>query len=122
MPLTPNGKVDRKALPAPRLDASQADAGEERTLRPVEEILIGIWSEVLKVDHIGLNDDFFGHGGHSLLATQVVSRIREVLRVEAPVRAVFEAPTVAEMARKIESLSFASAGPWLAPIGAAPRD
>jgi hypothetical protein len=98
MPLTPNGKVDRKRLPAP--DASR-DAGDTEYVAPrdaVEEVLAAIWAEVLGVERVGVNDNFFALGGHSLLATRVVSRVRESLRVQVPLRAVFESPTVAELA------------------------
>jgi amino acid adenylation domain-containing protein len=103
LPLTPNGKVDRKALPAPEQGrtAQQPEYLAPRTV--VEEILAGIWCEVLKVGQVGVNDDFFELGGHSLLATQVVSRARESLGVDVEIRQLFESPTVAELAQEIES-------------------
>jgi amino acid adenylation domain-containing protein len=98
LPLTPNGKVDHRALPAP--EPSRPDLGEEfeapRT--PVEEVLAGIWSEILGVERIGANDNFFDLGGHSLLATQMVSRLRTAFGIELPLRSLFEAPTVAGLA------------------------
>ncbi|MEO7331750.1 MAG: amino acid adenylation domain-containing protein, partial [Minicystis sp.] len=92
LPLTANGKIDRKALPAPDLGASATqEYMAPRT--PVEEVLIGIWSSVLKVPQVGVNDDFFSLGGHSLLATQAISRLREAFGVELSLRSLFEAPT-----------------------------
>ncbi len=103
LPLNANGKVDREALPEP---AILAEAGEEYVAprTPAEEVLCGIWSEVLSVERVGVNDNFFALGGHSLLATQVAARINEAMKVQLLVRHVFESPTVAEMAQYIESL------------------
>ena len=102
MPLTPNGKVDRKALPAP--DQGQLEIEREyispRT--PVEENLSDIWSDVLGVEQISVHDDFFDLGGHSLLATQVISRVRKTYNIELPLRALFETPTIARFAELIE--------------------
>jgi acyl carrier protein len=97
LPLTPSGKTDRRALPAP--DAPGAP--EESYVAPdtaAERRLAGIWAEVLRVERIGARDDFFALGGHSLLAAQVVSRVRQAFGAELPLRAVFERPTVAELA------------------------
>jgi len=96
-PLTPNGKIDRKSLPAP--DAAQVAKVEYVAPRnPTEAALCELWHAVLGVDNIGIHDDFFALGGHSLIATQLVSRIRDTLNAELPLRQLFEQPTVAELA------------------------
>jgi len=98
LPLTPNGKLDRKALPAPDL-ASAEKYVAPRT--PVEEGLAEIWAEVLGLERVGVEESFFELGGHSLLATTVVWGVRERFGVELPLRALFEGPTVAELARLV---------------------
>lgn len=103
LPLTPNGKIDRNALPAPDLVKPQAEKSFVAPRIPAEEVLASIWSEVLKVEPIGVNDNFFELGGHSLLGTQVASRVREAFKVEMPLRKLFELPTVAELAQLIEA-------------------
>ncbi|HEY0097017.1 MAG TPA: condensation domain-containing protein, partial [Archangium sp.] len=116
LPLTPNGKLDRKALPAPdalKLDAARAYVAP-RT--PVEESLAGIWAQVLRVEKVGIHDGFFELGGHSLLATQVVSRVRSALQVELPLRALFEATTVAELAERVEEAVRAGSGVKAPPL------
>ena len=101
MPLTPNGKVDRRALPAPDVSAlAVRDETAPRT--PNETLLASIWCELLAVSRLGVHANFFELGGHSLLATQVISRIRQQLGVELPLSALFEAPTIAELARQVE--------------------
>ncbi len=98
LPLTPGGKIDRRALPAPDQDRRELANVYQTPRTPTEETLAAIWREVLKLDKVGIHDNFFDLGGHSLLATQVVSRIRSALTVELPLRTLFESPTVAEMA------------------------
>jgi hypothetical protein len=100
LPLTINGKLDRDRLPAPK--KRERREGENRSPRnPVEEIILGIWGQVLRVEDLGPDDDFFAVGGHSLLATQVLSRIRGALQVELPLRFVFEHRTIAELAEVV---------------------
>jgi acyl carrier protein len=98
LPVTTNGKLDRKALPAPVMEK---EAKGEGLRTPVEEIMAGIWSEVLNVVSVGMESNFFELGGHSLLATQVMSRIREAFEVEVPLRELFETPTVAGLAKAV---------------------
>ncbi|HYH83616.1 MAG TPA: amino acid adenylation domain-containing protein, partial [Longimicrobium sp.] len=113
LPLTPNGKVDRRALPAPGDERAEAHYAPPRT--PVEEVLAVTWAEVLRRERVGVHDDFFALGGHSLLAMRVLSRVREALGVELPVRAIFERPTVAGVARWVEEIRRAAL-PVLPPI------
>jgi amino acid adenylation domain-containing protein len=101
MPLTPNGKVDRKALPAPKWVSDQGELGYVAPRTPVEEVLSGIWKQVLRVERVGVHENFFELGGHSLLATQVISRIREAFRVELPLRVMFESQSIASLAARI---------------------
>jgi amino acid adenylation domain-containing protein len=97
-PLTPSGKIDRLALPAP---GHEPDPGEQYVAprTDLEEVLAGVFAEVLQVERVGVMDDFFALGGHSLLATQISSRVRESLHTELSVRKIFEEPTVAGLTR-----------------------
>ncbi len=110
MPVTANGKLDRKALPAPDAAAAEPVRPQEGPRTPTEGVIAGIWSEVLRRDPIGVHDDFFELGGHSLLATQVVARLRQALRVHLPLSAAFEAPTVAALARRAETARWSEQG------------
>jgi acyl carrier protein len=103
MPRTPNGKLDRKALPAPGSARVERGAAEAPPRNPVEERIAGIWAEVLGVERVGIHESFFDLGGHSLLATQVVARLRRSFDVELPLRALFERPTVALLAELVEA-------------------
>jgi len=97
-PLTPNGKIDRRALPQPELAATPARPPYAPPRTAAEKKLAKIWSELLGMDKIGLHDNFFEIGGHSLLATRAISRIRQTFKVETPVPLFFENPTIAELA------------------------
>nr|BDT35424.1 non-ribosomal peptide synthetase [Myxococcus sp. MH1] len=117
LPLSPNGKVDRKALPSPD---GVADASDSYVAprSPLEELLANLWAQLLSLPRVGVDDNFFDLGGHSLLATQLVSRVRETLRLELPLRDLFANPTVASLARVLSaSLSGAQS-----PILPSPRD
>jgi len=102
LPLTPNGKVDRHNLPHPGRSRPELDTPYRAPTNSVEEKLANIWTDVLSLDQVGIDDNFFALGGHSLLATQVISRIRDVFQVELPLRRLFETPTVAALVDCIE--------------------
>src|SRR5215469_15297604 len=118
-PLTPNGKLDRQALPRPEYARPELETESQLARTPTEEVLSAIWSDVMKLSPIDVDRNFFELGGHSLLATQVVARIREVFQVEVPLRALFESPTIAGLAEKISALQGAAHGfeaPPLKPV------
>ena len=98
MPLLPSGKVDRRALPPPGQERPELKPAFVAPRTPLEAQLSEIWQEVLRVERVGMEDNFFDLGGHSLLATQVASRVRDRFAVEIPLRRLFEAPTVAGLA------------------------
>jgi amino acid adenylation domain-containing protein len=118
LPLTPSGKVDRRALPVPEACAS-APTAMTAPQTPVEEIVANIWADVLQVPSVGRDANFFELGGHSLLATQVVARLRRALGVEVSLRALFEAPTVARLAAHVPALR--PGGPAAPPLVAGVR-
>ena len=101
LPLTPNGKVDRRALPAPDGDRAGLADGFVAPRTAVEEDLVAVWREVLGLERVGIKDNFFALGGHSLLATQVMTRVEEAFGKEAPVRLLFEAPTIEALAERL---------------------
>lgn len=102
LPLTPNGKVDRKALPEP--DRARPDIAEHYVAprNAVEQVLTGIWADVLGIEKVGVHDSFFDLGGHSILVTQLVSRVRDTLNVDIPLRTLFEIPTVAGLSEWLQ--------------------
>jgi ubiquinone/menaquinone biosynthesis C-methylase UbiE/acyl carrier protein len=119
LPVTANGKVDRLALPAPQPIKLEWAGGYVAPQTSIEEVLVKIWVEVLGIKRVGIRDNFFELGGHSLLATQLVSRVRDAFAVELPLRRVFEAPTIAELSKIVESLKDKNAkseAPALVPI------
>ncbi|HEU4556902.1 MAG TPA: amino acid adenylation domain-containing protein, partial [Longimicrobium sp.] len=121
LPLTPTGKVDRKALPAPEGDAF-ARRGYEAPVGETEAALAEIWSELLKVEQVGRQDHFFELGGHSLLATRVAARVHQVFGVDLPLGAVFERPALAGLAGEIERLRGTGAAAGADAIAPAPRE
>jgi acyl carrier protein len=98
LPRTPNGKLDRRALPDPERLGTELRDSYVAPRTATEETLARIWSEVLGVDRIGIRDSFFDLGGHSLLATQVLMRVREAFQIEVPLRNLFATPTVEGLA------------------------
>ncbi|MGI2909664.1 condensation domain-containing protein, partial [Tolypothrix sp. VBCCA 56010] len=101
MPLTPNGKVDRRALPSPSGQLESHNFVAPRTA--IEEMLAGIWASLLGIERVGVYDNFFESGGHSLLATQLISRVASTFAVDLPLRSLFEQPTVAALAECIKT-------------------
>jgi amino acid adenylation domain-containing protein/FkbH-like protein len=103
LPRTAHGKVDRRALPVPEQERpSVVDYEAPRT--PTEEMLAGIWSEILRIERVGVGDGFFALGGHSLLATRVIARVRDGLGVDLPVRTLFESPVLGDLADRVDAL------------------
>jgi acyl carrier protein len=99
IPMTPNGKVDRRALPAPDRERPDSENEHVPPRDVIEEAVAGVYAEVLGFNNVSVNDNFFDIGGHSLLATQVMSRLQETFQTKLPMQAFFAAPTVAELTR-----------------------
>jgi amino acid adenylation domain-containing protein len=116
MPLSPNGKVDRRALPEPESPRASQSGDYVAPRTPLEEMVASIWAGVLGLEEVGVHDNFFDLGGHSLLATRVISRLREAFHVEMPVRSLFESATVAELTESIEQARSTAASVQTAPI------
>ncbi|WP_172632002.1 amino acid adenylation domain-containing protein [Dictyobacter arantiisoli] len=121
IPLTPNGKINRRDLPAPHWNVAeeQEQGGGTKLLEPLEELVLQTWQQVLQRDQIGLQENFFEIGGHSLLATQVIARLRQLIKIELPLRALFEAPTISSLATRLQQLLLLDQGlatPPLIPV------
>ncbi|MEH2173668.1 non-ribosomal peptide synthetase [Nostoc sp.] len=108
LPMTPNGKVDSRALPTPDLSQRSLEVGYLPPHTPTEEVLVAIWNKVLGVE-VGIHDNFFELGGHSLKATQVMSRVKETFRLTLPVRCLFEEPTIVKLSKAIEKAKHSGA-------------
>ncbi len=121
LPYTRSGKVDRRALPAPEEVARAEERAVLGSRDPFEEVLVGIWSEVLQRSPLGVEDNFFALGGHSLLATQLISRVRGAFSIDLPLRSLFEHPTVAELALEVRRAMSAGEGSAAPPIQPVPR-
>ncbi len=122
LPLMPNGKIDRNALPPPDGERPLLDQGLVEPRTEIEGLVAQVWREVLKLEKIGVYDNFFELGGHSLLATRVVARLRSNFNVDLPLRKLFELPTVAGLAEHIDFLRHTQSGVSVPPIVPVPRD
>jgi amino acid adenylation domain-containing protein len=111
LPLTPNGKVDRRALPAPPRPGDRDAAGFVAPRTRTEQLVAELWTKVLGVERVGVDDDFFDLGGHSLLAVQLMFHLHQSLGVSLPVRCVFEARSIARLAELVEAQVVVAAGP-----------
>jgi len=109
MPLTPNGKLDRRALPEPQYGTENIET-YQAPCTATEEMLAGIWAQVLGVERVGRRDNFFDRGGHSLLATQAIVRVQALLNAELPVASLFQHQTLAEWAEAVEHVRTQAGG------------
>ena len=103
LPLTPNGKLDRQALPSPDSEFREAHAGYVAPRTPVEQVLAGIWAEVLRVERVCIHDNFFDLGGHSLMGIRLIDHVCKEFQIELPLRRLFECPTVAGLAESLDA-------------------
>jgi amino acid adenylation domain-containing protein len=108
LPLTSNGKVDRRALPAPDLFSLSLESSFVAPSTATEQAIAEVWQEILKIEKIGIHDNFFELGGHSLIATQVMSRLPPMFSLDLPLSLLFELPTIAELAERIDTILWAS--------------
>jgi amino acid adenylation domain-containing protein/non-ribosomal peptide synthase protein (TIGR01720 family) len=125
IPLTPNGKIDRKALAAIEEERHEHEEEQDTFVaarNPIEEVLASIWGDVFDRESIGVHDKFADLGGHSLLAIQIIARTREAFQVDIPLRAIFEAPTIAGLAAEVESALHEAEGTPVPPLVPVPRD
>ncbi|HEX8708053.1 MAG TPA: condensation domain-containing protein, partial [Pyrinomonadaceae bacterium] len=116
LPRLPNGKVDHNRLPAPGGERPELTDKFAPARNAEEELLVGIWSQVLKVEKVGINDNFFELGGHSLLVTRIISRMRKAFNLDVPARLLFENPTVASLAESLRGLRRARQGVRVPPL------
>jgi len=116
LPLTRNGKVDRRALPSPEFGQPDSKEGHVAPRTQIEELLAEIWREVLKCSSAGVHDNFFEVGGHSLLAMRLIAQVRETFQVEMPISSLFEAPTLAGLGRLIEERLRQDGGSQVPPL------
>ena len=121
LPLLPNGKVDRNALPRPEAVRPELEQEFVAPRTPVEELLAGIWSQVLNIERIGVNDSFFELGGHSLLVTQIVTRARAAFKIDLPLRSIFDHQTIAQLAEAVEQALIEGKGETGPPLTRVPR-
>jgi amino acid adenylation domain-containing protein len=122
LPLLANGKLDSRALPEPEMDWRSDDDTYVGPRTPIEEVMAGIWANALRVERVGIYDNFFTLGGHSLLATQVISRVRQVFNIELPLRTLFDEPTVYDLSRQVEAARRADLGLQAQPIRPVSRE
>ena len=115
-PLTPNGKIDRKALPVPTGDRPELAETFIAPRTPIQEVIASVWLDVLALQQVGIHDNFFQLGGYSLQATQIILRLRRIFQVDLPLRSLFESPTIAELAQQIEIMQQAGQGLRIPPL------